>query len=301
MDRFIVTPSPHITHKDSVKKIMFEVITALMPVIAVSIYYFKGQAAGVLLVSITAGVVTEYLFRKIRKRPVSIRDGSAIITGILLALTLPPNIPLWMAGVGAVVAIGLGKQVYGGLGSNIFNPALVGRAFLLISFPAAMKIGAGIDAATSATVSSAQVEKQAVDYFSLLLGNTGGTIGEVSTIVIILAGLYLLYKRYINWRIPVSYLGTIAVFTLLKGENPLQYVLTGGVVLGAFFLANDTVTTPITRTGRWIFGIIAGILTVIIPGYIDAVMYSILLANAVTPIINRYAHGRIRGRVRVNG
>lgn len=291
-------------HEDNVPKIMLGVVIALTPAVAASIYFFKAGAASVLLVTVLVCILTEFLFQKLRKKTITINDWSAVITGILLALTLPPSLPLWMAAVGAVVAIGLGKQVYGGLGSNIFNPALVGRAFLLISFPVDMTTWRGVDTVSSATpLNLLKMQGQSTDYLNLFLGNVAGSLGETSALAILLGGAYLIYKNYIDWRIPLSYLGTTAVFTLIAGQDPVFYLLSGGLLLGAFFMATDMVTTPLTRTGKWIFGIGGGIIVAVIRlygGYPEGVMFSILLMNAVTPIINRYAHPARYGRVKSN-
>ncbi|MDK2934414.1 MAG: H+/Na+-translocating ferredoxin:NAD+ oxidoreductase subunit [Clostridiales bacterium] len=305
MDNLIVTSSPHISHHDSVPKIMQGVMIALIPIIAISIYFFKMRALSILLVSIFVCVITEYLFQKIRKQPITINDGSAMLTGVLLALTLPPTLPLWMVAVGAVIAIGLGKQAFGGLGSNVFNPALVGRAFLMISFPVAMTSWIGVDGVSSATpLNLMKMQGQTTDYLKLVLGNVGGSLGETSAIAILLGGLYLLYKNYIDWRIPLSYLGSGVIFTLVAGQDAIFFLLSGGLLLGAFFMATDMVTTPITRTGKWVFGTVGGILVAIIRlygGYPEGVMFSILLMNAVTPIINRYTNPTMYGRVKTNG
>ena len=208
-----------------------------------------------------------------------------------------------MAAVGAVVAISLGKQIYGGLGMNPFNPALIGRVFLMISFPVYMTTWINpIDGVTGATpLQIMKMQGVTSDYLKLFLGNIGGSIGETSSLLIILGGLYLLYKGYIDWRVPVSYLGSVAVLSLILGRDPIFNLLSGGLMLGAFFMATDMVTSPISRTGKIIFGVGAGFFTVLIRffgGYPEGVSFSILLMNAFTPIINRYTVPRIYGEVR---
>jgi len=300
-----VASSPHISHDDNIPKIMYKVVLALVPAALAGIIFFGIRAALIYTVSILTSVITEYLFMKIRKKPIAINDGSAAVTGLLLALTLPPYLPLWMAAVGAAVAIGLGKMVYGGLGSNVFNPALVGRAFLLITFPVAMTTWSAADAVSSATpLNLLKMQGETTEYLKLLLGNVGGSLGETSAVAILLGGAYLLYSMLIDWRIPAAFLGTTVSFVLLSGGDPIVHLLSGGLLLGAFFMATDMVTTPLTRKGKWIFGIGCGLITAIIRlygGYPEGVMFSILLMNAVTPVINRYTRPKMYGRVKLNG
>ncbi|MGI6485314.1 MAG: RnfABCDGE type electron transport complex subunit D [Tepidanaerobacteraceae bacterium] len=321
-DRLITTSSPHIHSGESVKNIMLNVVAALMLPLIGGIYFFGFRIISVAIVSVIAAVLTETVFQKLRTRPVTVMDYSAVVTGILLALNLPPGIPLWMAAVGAVVAISLGKQIYGGLGMNPFNPALIGRVFLMISFPVqmttwinpgvcrTMPILKGVTGATPLpdSISCAtplQIMKMqgiATDYMKLFLGNIGGSIGETSAVLIIVGGLYLLFKGYIDWRVPATYLGTVAVLSLIFGGDPIFNLLSGGLMLGAFFMATDMVTSPVSRTGKIIFGIGAGFFTVLIRffgGYPEGVSFSILLMNAFTPIINRYTVPRIYGEVKV--
>ncbi|MGE5633055.1 MAG: RnfABCDGE type electron transport complex subunit D [Caulobacteraceae bacterium] len=305
MNNLIVASSPHITHDDSVPKIMYKVILALIPASMAGIIFFGIRAALIYAVSILTSIITEYLFQKIRKRPIAINDGSAAVTGLLLALTLPPVLPLWMVVVGAVVAIGLGKQVYGGLGSNVFNPALVGRAFLLITFPVAMTTWNSADAVTSATpLNLLKMQGISTDYLKLFLGNVGGSVGETSALALLIGGAYLLFIKLIDWRIPAAFLGTTAIMVLLAGGDPIVHLLSGGLLLGAFFMATDMVTTPLTRKGKWIFGVGCGLLTAVIRlygGYPEGVMFSILLMNSFTPVINRYTRTKMYGRVKLNG
>ncbi|HZX46548.1 MAG TPA: RnfABCDGE type electron transport complex subunit D [Clostridia bacterium] len=313
----VVSSSPHIRSEETVQRIMLDVIIALLPAAAASVYFFGMGALMVMLVSIGAAVAAEAAIQKIRNKPVTINDGSAVITGLLLALTLPPSLPLWMAAAGAVVAIGIGKQVYGGLGCNPFNPALVGRAFLIVSFPVQMTTWTSpLDGVTCATLLGIKIldgvtcatplgllkmEGVKTGYMELFLGNVGGSLGETSALLLILGGAYLIYRGVIDWRIPVSYLGTVAVLTLVLGHDPMFHLLAGGLMLGAFFMATDMVTTPLTRLGRIIFGIGAGVLVVIIRlygGYPEGVLFSILLMNIFTPIIDKFIQPRIYGEVK---
>ncbi len=301
-DKLIVSSSPHIKDNDNITKIMLNVVVALVPAILGTIYFFGMNSLVILLTTITSALITEVIFQKVRKKPIALRDGSGLVTGLLLGLTLPPSIPIWMALVGGVVSIGLGKMVFGGLGQNLFNPALVGRAFLLITFPVKMTEWLNpLDGLSGATpLNLLKMEGVKTSYYDLLLGNVGGSLGETSVILIFLGGLYLLYKKCIDWRIPASYLGTVFVMTFLIGQDPVFHLLSGGLMLGAFFMATDMVTTPITKKGKWVFGIGAGIILVVIRvygGYPEGVLYSILFMNALTPLINRYTRGRIFGEV----
>lgn len=301
--RFAIASSPHIHSGESVQRIMFSVAGALLLPTIAGIYFYGIRALILVVTTTLAAVITEAIFQKLRGKPITVWDGSAVVTGILLALNLPPGLPLWMAVVGAAVAISLGKQIYGGLGTNPFNPALIGRVFLMITFPVQMTTWINpVDGTTGATpLALLKMQGVSTDYMSLFLGNVGGSMGETSALMIILGGLYLLYKGYIDWTIPAGYLGTVAVLSLLLGKDPIFQLLSGGLMLGAFFMATDMVTTPITRLGRIIFGIGAGIFTVIIRfygGYPEGVSFSILLMNAFTPVINRYTVPKIYGEVK---
>lgn len=299
----IVTSSPHIHSGESTSKIMLTVAAALLLPTIGSIYFFGPRALALVIVSSVAAVITEAIFQKLRNRPITIKDGSALVTGMLLALNLPPGLPYWMAAVGAVVAISLGKQIYGGIGANPFNPALIGRVFLMVSFTGPMTTWINpVDGTTGATpLSLMKMQGISTDYMKLFLGNVGGSLGETSALLIIIGGLFLIFKGYADWRIPASYLGTVAVLSLILGRDPIFHLLAGGLMLGAFFMATDMVTTPITKKGKIIFGIGAGFFTVLIRffgGYPEGVSFSILLMNAFTPIINRFTVPRIYGEVK---
>lgn len=297
----IVTSSPHVRSQDSVDKIMWSVVIALLPAFFAAVYFFKARAISVVLAAIAGAVLTEYIFQRVRNKKVTIKDGSAVVTGLLLALTLPPTIPLWTAFFGSVVAIGLGKQVFGGIGQNPFNPALVGRAFLTAAYPVLMTTWA-VDGVTSATpLSKMKMDGIATDTWNLFVGQIGGSIGETSAIALLLGFAYLLYKGYVNWRIPLAMIGIVFLGTFAFGADPIFHIFAGGLMIGALFMATDMVSTPTTKGGRWIFGIGAGLLVVIIRlwgGYPEGVMYSILLMNTAVPLIDRYTRPRSLGEVR---
>jgi electron transport complex protein RnfD len=317
---FIIQSSPHLREKDSVPKIMFSVIISLLPAALASVYFFRLRAAILLLSCLAASLITEALFLWLRKMPFhSLLDGSAAITGILLAMTLPPSLPLEFAIIGAVVAIGIGKQVFGGLGHNIFNPALVGRAFLQTAFPVAMTTWIPpamikVNTATFATplgdlkFQDAIAQGTLTSLKELFWGNVGGCLGETSALALILGALYLLLRRSIDWRIPVGIIISLSLFTGIfwlanpgKFASPLFHVLAGGLMIGAFFMATDMVTSPISPLGAWIYalgiGLIIGLIR-LFGGYAEGVMYSILFMNAFVPLLNKYTRPRILGEGR---
>jgi electron transport complex protein RnfD len=317
---FTLQSSPHFKDKDSVPKIMYAVIASLAPAVAASLYFFRFRALVLLLSCVAACLATEALFLWLRKKPLhSLRDGSAVITGILLAMTLPPSLSLEMAIIGAVVAIALGKQVFGGLGYNIFNPALVGRAFLQTAFPVAMTtwippVFLKIQTATFATplgnlrFQDAIAKGTLTPLKDLFQGNVGGCLGETSAIALILGGLFLLIRRVIDWRIPAGILLSLTVFTGAfwlanpeKYASPLFHILAGGLLIGAFFMATDMVTSPINPLGTWIYalgiGLVVGLIR-LFGGFAEGVMYSILFMNAFVPLLNRYTRPRILGEGR---
>lgn len=313
-----VSGSPHIHGDESTKKIMYGVVYAMIPAMLVSVYYFGLDALRVLLLASVAAIFFEWLIQKyLIKGPVTIMDGSALVTGILLAFNVPSNLPSWMVIVGALVAIGMAKMSFGGLGKNIFNPALVARVFLLISFPVQMTswpkpqaiINGLTDAITGPTPlgivkegldagkTMSEITPELPTYMQSLLGQMGGSMGEVSAIALILGGLYMLIRKIITWHIPVSMLLTVVVFSgILWGIDPEHYadpvfhLLTGGMLLGAIFMATDMVTSPMTRGGQLLFGFGVGLLTILIRiwgAYPEGVSFAILLMNAVVPLINR--------------
>jgi len=301
-ENLVISISPHQKEKADTASVMRGVILALIPAVIASIYYFKLRAFLLIIVCIFGTVITEAVFQKLRKKQITISDGSALLTGLLLALVLPPSLPLWAGFLGAVMAIVIGKQIFGGLGQNIFNPALIGRAFLMATFPVMLTtwIKPGIfDAVSTATpLSMMKFDHNITSTFHLFLGNTGGSLGETCALALIIGAIFLLIKKYMDWRIPLSYLGTVLVLSsilyLIKPTSyvsPLFHLFAGGLMLGALFMATDPVTSPVTKKGRYIFGIGCGILVIIIRtwgGLPEGVMYSILLMNAFTPLINRY-------------
>lgn len=301
-EKFIITASPHIKGRMDVRSMMRGVIYALIPAVAASIYFYRGRAISLIVVSVLAALATEAVFQKVRHRKVTLLDGSALVTGLLLALVLPPSLPLGAAVLGAVIAISLGKQIFGGLGYNIFNPALVGRAFLLATFPVAMTTWThplSLAAVTTATPQGLwKFQGMTTPLLKLFLGQVSGSLGESSAVALLLGGAYLFWKKYIDWRIPLAYFIAVFVFggamhllNPAKFAAPLFQVLVGGFLLGAIFMATDPVTTPLTKKGRWIFGFGSGIILIVIRlwgGLPEGVMYSILLMNMIVPLINRY-------------
>jgi len=330
--KYIVSTNPHAHSGSSVQRIMLDVIIALVPVLLLSFHYFGWQAVRLVLVCVVGCVGTEAGCRKLMGRDLGITDLSAVLTGILLAFNLPPSLPTGMALVGCIFAIAVAKQLFGGIGYNPFNPALIGRVALLISFPVAMTnwpapLNAArwtamnwIDAATTATplgaVKTALAMHQPIPVawgnstmLNYLLGNMNGCIGEISALALILGGLYLLLRRCISWHIPVAYIGTVAAFAaVLRIVQPdanmpvLFHLLSGGLMLGAIFMATDMVTSPLTKRGMLIFGVGCGLLTMIIRrwgGYPEGVSFAILIMNSVTPLINRATRPRVFGQKRV--
>ena len=309
----IVAPAPHNKGRHSVPRIMYTVIAALIPAVVMALLFFGTQAMVTIMVAIFAAIVAEFACNKVMKTGLTIDDGSAILTGLLLALTLPPTFPIWATALGAVIAIVFGKQVFGGLGANIFNPALLGRAFLQASFPVqittwvAPKFGE-LDALTQATPLAAFFSGNGeTPLINLLFGNVGGCIGETSALAIIIPGIVLLFMRYADWRIPLSYLGTVFVFSgILFWIDPVAYphpvfmLLSGGLLLGAFFMATDMVSSPVTPKGTWIYGIGMGIVLVVIRvwgGLPEGVMYSILFMNGLVPLLNRWTRPKYFGEI----
>ena len=317
-NNLIVSPSPHIHGGDSISKNMYGVLIALVPAFLVSLYYFGLGALIVTATSVVACVLFEYLIQKfLMKKEPTVCDGSAILTGVLLAFNLPSNLPVWIILIGALAAIGIGKMSFGGLGNNIFNPALVGRVFLLISFPAQMtmwpevgQLTAYTDATTGATVLSLMNEG-ALDKLptlvDMLLGKMGGSLGEVSALALLLGLVFMLWKKIITWQIPVSILLTVFVFTgIMHLVNPVQYaspfvhLLSGGLMLGAIFMATDYVTSPMSKNGMLVYGVGIGILTTVIRlfgSYPEGMSFAIPIMNAFTPLINTYCKPKRFGEV----
>lgn len=329
MGKLIVSLSPHAHGTDSVERNMYGVIIALVPALLVSFFYFGLGSLVVCATSIVSCVFFEWFINKfiLKSDRLTIRDGSAVLTGLLLGFNLPSNLPIWIIVIGALVAIGVAKMTFGGLGCNIFNPALVGRCFLLISFPAQMtswpvvgQLGSYLDATTAATPlnvmktaiksGDASVLNELPDSLHLLLGNNpmggAGTIGEVCALALLVGLAYMLWKKIITWHIPVSIIATVFVFSgLLHLANPiyadpLAVILSGGLMLGAIFMATDYVTSPMTYKGQLIYGIAIGVLTVVIRNwgsYPEGMSFAILIMNALTPLINNYVKPKRFGEV----
>ena len=338
---YISSSSPHIRDKDSIPKIMWTVNIALLPALLMAYYFFGPKALWITLLAVLAAVVTEAVIHKLAKKPLRIQDGSAVITGILLSFNLPASAPWWMPVVGSVFAIAIVKELFGGLGNNILNPALAARAFLLASWPVEMTASwvapregtvSGINGITSATPlnllkqsakiitnpenfepSQVQAAQNAIanlssSYTNLLIGNVGGCIGETSVIALLIGSLIMFYRHAISWHIPFTYVGTVAVFSWIFGGsegfftgNWIFHILSGGLILGAFYMATDMVSSPVGHRGQVIFGIGCGILTVTIRiwgGYPEGVSYAIILMNLAVPLIDRYTVPSVFGEVK---
>ena len=311
-----VSPSPHVHTDDSTRKIMYRVVYAMIPALIWSVFVFGIDALRVTLIAVAACLAFEYLIQKyLMKITPSVTDGSALVTGILLAFNVPAGIPWWIIVIGSLAAIGIGKLSFGGLGSNIFNPALVGRVFLLISFPVQMTAWpvnrqSEVDTVTSATplgiikeglTNGTPVSELVPDLpatSDMLLGNIGGSLGEISALLIILGGLYMLFKKVITWHIPVSIIASVGIIAAIfwgvdpqSYVNPVYHLLTGGLMLGAIFMATDMVSSPMTPKGQIIYGVGIGVITISIRlfgAYPEGISFAILIMNAFTPLINTY-------------
>ena len=327
MANYTISGSPHVHSTENTRKIMYRVILALVPALLVAIYYFGWYALRLTIVTIAACMLTEWLIQKfLIKGPLTINDGSAALTGLLLAFNVPANLPIWMAVVGSIVAIGIGKMPYGGLGKNPFNPALVGRVFMLVSFPTAMTTwpqaapifekGFFADAVTGPTPlgilkeSGVQTLSDLGDmqFLDMVLGNRGGAFGEICAVALLLGALYLIIRKVIDIATPLTILLTVFVFTgICYLINPAVYIapwyhlVYGGLLLGAFFMATDMVTTPMTTKGKILFGFGVGVITVVIRlwgAYPEGVSFAILIMNAFTPLINKAFKPQVFGVVK---
>lgn len=311
----IISGSPHVHTSRTVRSCMWHVVAALVPALGCALFYFGLGALAVASVSVLSCMAFEYLIERymLGRRP-QLSNGSAILTGLLLALNLPSNLPAWIVVIGALVAIGIGKMSFGGLGCNIFNPALVGRVFLLLSFPAQMTSWPlpladrleYVDAATGATLLSrikmGEVSADDIDLVDNALGLVGGSLGEVGSIALLLGMIYLLATRIISWHIPLSIIGTVALFALCIGSNVGVELLSGGLLLGAIFMATDYVTSPMCHKGMVVYGVMIGLITMVIRhwgAYPEGVSFAILLMNGFTPLINRYIKPRKFGERRM--
>ena len=313
--KLIATSSPHIRGNETTRSLMLDVVIAMVPALVAAVIVFGIRALTLTAVSVVACIFWEWLYRKILKKDQTVGDLSAVVTGMLLAFVCPVTLPYWMMILGDAFAILLVKQLYGGIGKNFVNPALAGRAALLACYATAMTtwidpsaskagvLGVGADIVTAATPMAMMKEgglaavMETYDLQSMFVGNIGGSLGEVSALALLIGGIYLIARKVITWHIPVAYLGTVAVLTFLfpRGNDPLTFMLYnllgGGLMLGAFFMATDYVTSPVTGKGRIVFGIGCGLLTVFIRyfgGYPEGVCYSILIMNCTTWLIDKY-------------
>ncbi len=329
--KFTVSSSPHVRCNETIPKIMWNVVAALVPAAAFGVFYFGINALVNIIVAVVSAVIFEFLWEKMMHKRVTISDGSAVITGLLLAMCCPPSLPWWMSIIGSFIAIVVCKQSMGGLGYNLFNPAHVGRAGLMVSWPVAMTTwtqvnGTVIDGVAGATPLNvlkhgghdALLQLFGGDpmnmYQSMFIGFRNGSMGETSTVLLMLGGLWLIYKGYVNWQVPVTMIATVGILMWIVGGvplgtglfsgDPLFNMMAGGLIIGAFFMATDMVTAPITLKGQIIFAVGAGLITVLIRlvgGYPEGVCYSILLMNAVTPLIDRLVRPKVFGAVKVKG
>ena len=302
MRKLIVSSSPHIRLKESIPRIMWSVVLALTPAAIISVYLFGLAALRLIAVSILAAVISEALWQKLIGRKITVGDGSAVVAGLLLAFVLPSHLPWWMAAVGSFFAIVIVKQLFGGLGNNIFNPALAGRAFLLASFPIYMTSWVrpfdAVSCATPLAIVKENLSGTIPSLWNLFIGRTAGCLGETSAVALLIGAGFLFWRKIITWHIPFTYIGTVTLLSWVFGRDPLFSVLAGGLILGAFFMAVDPVTSPMTAKGQIIFGVGCGIVTVLIRqwgGYPEGVCYSILLMNALVPLIDRYTKPRRLG------
>lgn len=296
MSKLTIQISPHISDNTTTQRIMLDVIIALMPASVAAVVLFGMRALLVIAVCVATAVLSEWIFERICKRPNTVSDLSAAVTGLLLALNLPAEIPIWQAMLGSAAAIIIVKQLFGGIGKNFANPAITARIIMLISFTGTMSKYAfpkAVDTVSSATplaILSGTSTDKLPSVTDMLFGLRGGALGEVCAVAIIIGGVYLLVRKVISWHTPVAFIGTVCVFTLLLGQDPLYHVLSGGLLLGALFMATDYATTPYTKSGKLIFGIGCGIVTVAIRvwgSYPEGVSFAILLMNILTPYINR--------------
>lgn len=308
-----VSSTPHVRGSLTTAKIMRDVLIALLPACIFSVYHYGIKALIIITASVLFAVLTEFLYRKISKKDLTITDGSAAITGVLLAFNLPPEAPLWMVAIGNIFAIVIVKQLFGGLGQNFMNPALAARALLLASFPVEMTNWSTVDTVSAATYlavmkeTSGEFIPQYADYMNLLFSKIGGCIGETSSAALIAGGLYLIFRKVISWRIPVSFIASFAFFSFIFGRSGLFTgnvafeLLSGGLMMGAFFMATDYSTTPVSPNGKIVMGIGCGLMTVLIRvygGYPEGVSYAILIMNLFVPLIDRYVRPRVYGVVR---
>ncbi len=307
---FIMSVPPHIVSKDEVGSAMRDVAIALMPVIVVAIGFFRLYAIVNLAACVVAAICSEWVMRKLMKRSVTIDDFSAIVTGLFVGLLLPPAVPFWYAMIGTVIAVAIVKELMGGLGRNMFNPALFGFVSMLVisrfwaMANASYSLGS-LDGVTTATpltfIKGGSLAGVRPGYLELFLGHAGGAVAEVSVLAVLVGAAYLMYKGHITWHIPASIIGTVFILSAILGQNPLYMILAGGVMLGSFFMATDWVTSPDCRVAQVLYGVLIGVLIVVIRLYAaptGAVAYSILIGNACTPLFNRFVVRKTFGKVK---
>ena len=293
MSNLTVSSSPHIRSKSSTQRVMLDVIIALMPALIASIIIFGFTALAVVAVCVASCVLCEFIWQKLMHQKVTVGDLSAVVTGILLAYNLPVNIPIWQAIIGSIVAIIVVKQLFGGIGKNFVNPAITGRIVMFLAFSSSMTSWVFPDTVSTATplaLISNGATDQLPSLLHMFLGYRGGCLGETCVLALLLGGIYLVVRKVITWHTPVIYIATVFLFTLILGQQPVYQIMSGGLMLGAIFMATDYVTTPYTTIGKIIFGLGAGFLTVIIRvygSYPEGVSFSIILMNILTPYINR--------------
>ncbi|HJC67870.1 MAG: RnfABCDGE type electron transport complex subunit D [Lachnospiraceae bacterium] len=302
-----VSSSPHVRCKDTTQNLMLDVVIAMLPAAAFGVYRFGVYALVVILATVAACVASEYIWQKLMHKPITVNDCSAVVTGMILALNMPPEIPVWIPMLGGVFAIIVVKQLYGGLGQNFMNPALAARCFLLISFAGLMNdfssAAIGFDSLTGATPLASMRAGSGADLSALFLGLIPGTIGEVSTLALLIGGVYMIVKKVISPKIPLTYIGTFAVFVFLFGGFDISYTLNqicaGGLVFGAFFMATDYVTSPITPKGQVVYGVILGLITGVFRLWgasPEGVSYAIILSNLFVPMIERFTLPKAFGK-----
>lgn len=302
-----VSSSPHVRCKDTTQNLMLDVVIAMLPAAAFGVYRFGVYALVVILATVAACVASEYIWQKLMHKPITVNDCSAVVTGMILALNMPPEIPVWIPMLGGVFAIIVVKQLYGGLGQNFMNPALAARCFLLISFAGLMNdfssAAIGFDSLTGATPLASLRAGSGADLSALFLGLIPGTIGEVSTLALLIGGVYMIVKKVISPKIPLTYIGTFAVFVFLFGGFDISYTLNqicaGGLVFGAFFMATDYVTSPITPKGQVVYGVILGLITGVFRLWgasPEGVSYAIILSNLFVPMIERFTLPKAFGK-----
>lgn len=303
MDTLLVSPSPHVRSRVSTRSIMADVIIALLPTAVASVILFGARALAIIAVCVGVCVASEFLYERILKKPVTVGDLSAVVTGILLAFNLPIGIPLWQAAFGSAVAIIVVKQLFGGIGRNFANPAITARIVMLLSFSGSMSaFSSAHDALGGATPLAAMSSgAELPSLLDMFLGKYAGCIGETCTLTLLIGGIYLIARKVITWHTPVIYIGTVFLFTLALGEDPVYQILSGGLMLGAIFMATDYSTSPMTKWGKVIFGVGCGLITVVIRvfgNYPEGVSFAILFMNILTPYIDMWTRKKPFGGVK---